>query len=137
FPTEVGETDEEALGDEKALSRLHTMHEDITIDSVVHRKIYNVHQRVAKHFRRGSVFLAGDAAHVNNPIGGLGLNGGIHDVADLIATLEEVLGGADEALLDRYERRRRQLNIKFVQEQTVNNKKRLEEQDPEVRAERL
>jgi 3-(3-hydroxy-phenyl)propionate hydroxylase len=38
-----------------------------------------VHQRVAKQFRVGRVFLAGDAAHINNPLGGMGMNGGIHD----------------------------------------------------------
>jgi 3-(3-hydroxy-phenyl)propionate hydroxylase len=93
-----------------------------------------VHQRVAKTFRAGRVFLAGDAAHVNNPVGGLGLNCGIHDALELAETLHLVsCGQAGEALLDRYERRRRPLNIEYVQRQTVANKKRLEERDPRVR----
>src|SRR5207245_2884271 len=80
------------------------------------------------------VFLAGDAAHVNNPVGGLGLNCGIHDAIELAETLGCVASGqGSEELLDRYERRRRPINIEFVQQQTVANKKRLEERDPKVR----
>jgi 2-polyprenyl-6-methoxyphenol hydroxylase-like FAD-dependent oxidoreductase len=80
------------------------------------------------------VFLAGDAAHVNNPVGGLGLNCGIHDALELSETLHLVASGqAGEELLDRYERRRRPLNIEYVQQQTVANKKRLEERDARVR----
>ena len=80
------------------------------------------------------MFLAGDAAHVNNPVGGLGLNCGIHDAVELAETLDLVASGrAKEDWLDRYERRRRPLNIEYVQQQTVANKKRLEERDPQVR----
>ncbi|MPV35533.1 FAD-dependent oxidoreductase [Georgenia subflava] len=133
FPTAVDETDEEALSDASAARRLAGVWPDAGAGELVHRKIYRVHQRVAASFRQGRVFLAGDAAHVNNPIGGLGLNCGIHDVMDLLDTLDEVTRGAEPDLLDRYERRRRELNIRFVQDQTVNNKKRLEERDPAVR----
>jgi len=99
-----------------------------------HRNIYRVHQRVARAFRVGRVFLAGDAAHVNNPVGGLGLNCGIHDAMELAETLHLVTSRqASETLLDRYERRRRPINIEYVQQQTVVNKKRLEERDPRVR----
>jgi len=78
--------------------------------------------------------LAGDAAHVNNPVGGLGLNCGIHDAMELAETLHLVNSRqADETLLNRYERRRRPINIEYVQQQTVANKKRLEERDPKVR----
>jgi 3-(3-hydroxy-phenyl)propionate hydroxylase len=79
------------------------------------------------------VFLAGDAAHVNNPAGGLGMNSGIHDGVELAELLAAVASGADASILDRYDRRRRPLNVEFVQEQTVANKRRLEERDPAVR----
>ena len=42
-----------------------------------------MHQRVAKTFRLGRAFLVGDAAHINNPLGGMGMNGGIHDAINL------------------------------------------------------
>ncbi len=93
-----------------------------------------MHQRVAATFRKGRVLLAGDAAHVNNPIGGLGLNCGIHDGVELAERLARFCSGAGEDELDLYDRRRRPINIEFVQNQTVQNKKRMEEKDPAVRA---
>ena len=84
------------------------------------------------------MFLAGDSAHVNNSVGGLGLNGGIHDAMELVDTLHQVITKqGSEALLDRYTRRRRTMNIEFVQEQTILNKKRLEERDPKARQARF
>jgi len=134
FPTRENESDEEAFSETAVRRRMRKLCEDHPMDRLVHRNIYRVHQRVAKAFRRGRVFLAGDAAHVNNPVGGLGLNCGIHDAIELAQTLQLVASGqAGEDLLDRYERRRRPLNIEYVQQQTVANKKRLEERDPKVR----
>jgi 3-(3-hydroxy-phenyl)propionate hydroxylase len=101
---------------------------------IVHRNLYSVHQRVAASFRKGRAFLAGDAAHVNNPLGGLGLNFGIHDAVELTGLLGRVLRReAPDDILDRYDRRRRPLNIEFVQQQTIANKKRMEEKDPAAR----
>jgi 3-(3-hydroxy-phenyl)propionate hydroxylase len=134
FPTRESETDDEAFSEESVRRRLARLVPDHPLELVVHRNLYRVHQRVAKSFRRGRVFLAGDAAHVNNPVGGLGLNCGIHDAMELAETLEQVsTGRAGPQLLDRYERRRRPLNIEYVQQQTVANKKRLDERDPRVR----
>ena len=138
FPTRVEETDEEALGDESTYSRLQRVFSLGRRYHVVHRNLYKVHQRVAATFRKGRVFLAGDSAHVNNSVGGLGLNGGIHDAMELVDTLHQVITKqAGDDLLDRYTRRRRTLNIEFVQEQTILNKKRLEERDPEARQARF
>ena len=138
FPTRVEESDEQALGDESTFSRLQKVFPLPRRYNVVHRNLYKVHQRVAATFRRGRVFLAGDSAHVNNSVGGLGLNGGIHDAMELVDTLHQVVTKqADDALLDRYTRRRRTLNIEFVQEQTILNKKRLEEHDPKTRQARF
>jgi 3-(3-hydroxy-phenyl)propionate hydroxylase len=139
FPTEVDETDERALSDPEVRRRLGRLAIDANpAEQLIHRKLYKVHQRVAASFREGRAFLAGDAAHVNNPIGGLGLNCGIHDAFELVNSLDAYARGeADEDILDRYDRRRRQLNIEFVQRQTVDNKQRLEEKDPVLRRKRL
>jgi 3-(3-hydroxy-phenyl)propionate hydroxylase len=138
FPTRVEESDEEALGDESTYSRLQRVYPLARGYNVVHRNLYKVHQRVAATFRKGRVFLAGDSAHVNNSVGGLGLNGGIHDAMELVDSLHRVITKqASEDLLDRYTRRRRTLNIEFVQEQTILNKKRLEERDAKARERRF
>lgn len=134
FPTREEETDAEALSDAGVQQRLQRFFPKPAPYEVVHRNLYKAHQRVARTFRKGRVLLAGDAAHVNNPIGGLGLNCGIHDGVELAERLARHCSGSGEDELDLYDRRRRPLNIEFVQSQTVNNKKRLEEKDPAVRA---
>jgi 3-(3-hydroxy-phenyl)propionate hydroxylase len=105
---------------------------------VVHRNLYVTHQRVAATFRMGRVLLAGDSAHVNNPIGGMGLNGGIQDAANLVEKLAQViLEDVPDELLDLYSRQRRTVAVEFVQEQSIANKKRLEARDPEARRRNL
>ena len=134
FPARENEADEEAFSEGAVSRRMRKLWKDHPMEALVHRNIYRVHQRVARAFRAGRAFLAGDSAHVNNPVGGLGLNCGIHDALELAETLHLVASGeAGEELLDRYERRRRPLNIEYVQQQTVANKKRLEERNPRVR----
>jgi 3-(3-hydroxy-phenyl)propionate hydroxylase len=138
FPTRAEESDDAALSDDSAYPRLQRVFPLERRYEVVHRNLYKVHQRVASTFRKGRVFLAGDSAHVNNSVGGLGLNGGIHDALELVDTLHSVIRKeAREDLLDRYTRRRRTLNIEFVQEQTITNKKRLEEREPQARQARF
>ena len=66
---------------------------------VTHRTAYRVHERVASTYVKGRMVIAGDAAHVNNPLGGMGLNGGIHDAFNLCSKLIEVIRGAP---LDRW-----------------------------------
>ncbi|MGB7180053.1 MAG: FAD-dependent monooxygenase [Xanthobacteraceae bacterium] len=96
--------------------------------------LYAVHQRVAKTFRVGRVILLGDAAHVNSPIGGMGLNSGVHDAFNLADKLARILqGAADDSELDRYDRQRRRIAVKHTQAQTMRNKRLLEERDPAIR----
>ena len=135
FPTRPGETDEEVLNETAVQQRLQRFFPKAGPYPVVHRNLYNVHQRVAATFSLGHAFLAGDAAHVNNPIGGLGLNCGIHDAVELAALLGPVLRGeAAVETLAHYDLRRRPINIEYVQQQTIANKKRLEERNPDRRA---
>ena len=105
---------------------------------VRYKSIYRVHQRVASTFRVGRVLLAGDAAHLNNPLGGFGLNSGIHDAINLADKLAKVWRGeADDTLLDRYVRQRRAAAIDQVQAMSIRNKRLLEEHDPAVQRQRL
>src|SRR5215467_12929023 len=97
---------------------------------IKYKSIYSVHQRVAKEFRVGRVLLAGDAAHLNNPMGAFGLNGGIHDAFNLAAKLGRVCRRETEAaVLDLYVRQRRTVNLEYVQEFSIKNLRRLNEQD--------
>ena len=99
FNTREDETDEEALADAAVRARLGRVHVPEDKRDYLHLNLYSVHQRVAKSFRKGRVFLCGDAAHVNNPIGGLGLNSGIHEAWHLANLLKEA-----KPDLDAYER---------------------------------
>ncbi|MES2536241.1 MAG: FAD-dependent oxidoreductase [Pseudomonadota bacterium] len=105
---------------------------------MVHQNVYRVHQRVAESFRAGRVLLAGDAAHVNNPLGGFGLNSGIHDAMNLAEKLGAVIRDkVPDSTLDLYSSERRAANIEYVQNMSVKNKQNLEEADPVKRSHRI
>lgn len=134
FPTPAEESDQEVLQEENIQRRMQQLVPQSTPYQTVHRTLYKVHQRVAQRFRHGRVLLAGDAAHINNPLGGMGMNGGVQDAFNLTAKLIEVLQGrADDALLDRYERQRRAVAIEYINANTQRNKKIIEERDPAAR----
>ena len=124
-------SDEEVLTDAYAQRMLRRFLPITHALEVPYKSVYKVHQRVASDFRRGRVLLAGDSAHVNNPLGGFGLNSGIHDAINLGEKLSKVMRGeAGEDLMDLYVRQRRATNIEYVQNISIRNKKNLEEKDP-------
>ena len=134
FPTRADETDDAVLSDASIQARLQNLLPQKEAYQTVHRTLYKVHQRVAKNFRRGRVVLAGDAAHINNPLGGMGMNGGVQDAFNLSDKLVDILNnGASDSLLDRYERQRRSVAIEYINANTARNKKNIEERDPEAR----
>jgi 3-(3-hydroxy-phenyl)propionate hydroxylase len=138
FPVPEKETDEEALSMAGIQRRLQGIHRKSGDYEIPYYALYAVHQRVAATFNKGRVLLAGDCAHVNNPIGGMGMNGGIHDAVNLAAKLSDVwFGRADADVLDRYTRQRRKAQVDYVQAQTIQNKKSLEEKDPVLRRDHL
>jgi 2-polyprenyl-6-methoxyphenol hydroxylase-like FAD-dependent oxidoreductase len=98
---------------------------------IVDHQIYRVHQRVASTFRLGRAVLVGDAAHINSPIGGVGLNSGIHDALDVTARLARILTGDEpaDAELDEFAGIRRQVAVEYVQADTQRNTDRLREAD--------
>jgi 2-polyprenyl-6-methoxyphenol hydroxylase-like FAD-dependent oxidoreductase len=79
----------------------------IDVERVNWFSTYRVHHRVADHFRKGRVFLLGDAAHIHSPVGGQGMNTGIGDAVNLAWKLAAVVGGrAHASILDSYEQER-------------------------------
>jgi 3-(3-hydroxy-phenyl)propionate hydroxylase len=137
FPTPPEATAEDLLDFGSAQDRLRGFIPRDTPYPIVHTNLYTVHQRVAATYRRGRALLAGDAAHVNNPLGGMGMNFGIHDAVSLADAITCVLAGAPDDLLDLYDRQRRHVANAFLQAMTIQNKRVLEEKDPFKRRERL
>jgi 3-(3-hydroxy-phenyl)propionate hydroxylase len=134
MPSNNGQTAEMLL-QEGSVQEL--MHRVVPIEGdfeTVHRTAYPVHQRVAESYQCGRIFLAGDAAHINNPLGGMGMNGGIHDGINLSKKIASVWrGDADEKLLDLYEAERLPVANEYVQKTTLRNKAMLEQHDPIAR----
>jgi len=137
-PMKVGETEQEAKSNDAMQARLKRFFARDEDYEIAYANVYTVSQCVAETFNKGRVLLAGDSAHVNNPIGGMGLNGGIHDAVNLASKLAPVWKGeAAVDQLDRYTRQRHKASTDFTQAQTIANKKQLEEHDPEARKKRL
>jgi 2-polyprenyl-6-methoxyphenol hydroxylase-like FAD-dependent oxidoreductase len=105
----VGTIREDAIGSGKAIEwsdidRGPIRHIGLEIDRVRWFSTYRVHHRVADRFRKGRVFLLGDAAHIHSPVGGQGMNTGLGDAMNLAWKLAAIVGGrANEDVLDTYE----------------------------------
>ena len=137
FPIPMETTKKEAFDDDFLEGRLQHLAPHQERYAIQLRTLYGVNQRVAETYRLGRILLAGDSAHVNNPLGGMGMNGGIHDGVNLADKLVRMYGGDEtEELLNLYDRQRRPIAIEYVQAQTMRNKKNLEETDPNVRRQR-
>ena len=133
-PSRAGETAESLVTDETVQERMQQVCPKIGDYETFHRTAYSVHQRVAETYRKDRVFLAGDAAHINNPLGGMGMNGGIHDAVNLSEKLVRVWNGdVDDRELDRYDAQRRPIAVNYVQQTTMRNKAMLEETDAGAR----
>jgi 2-polyprenyl-6-methoxyphenol hydroxylase-like FAD-dependent oxidoreductase len=126
-----GQTTEQALEDEAQQDLLHDIVPDAGRIEVLETRPYRIHRRLASTYRKGRVLLAGDAAHLNSPSGGMGMNGGIHDAFSLCEKLIAVLqDGADDSVLDRYERQRRPIAEEEIIQQAHRNRTRMQERDP-------
>lgn len=125
----------DALSDDYVRAQIQGLEPSLSLDSIHHRNIYAVNQRVAASFHKGRVFVAGDAAHVNNPLGGLGMNSGIHDAINLTSKLVAARDrpAHAEMLFAAYTDERRGIARDYVQAQTIQNKKRLEASTPAAR----
>jgi 3-(3-hydroxy-phenyl)propionate hydroxylase len=135
FPVAAEVSDEAATSAAFVQAQMAQVVPGIDRYEVAHTALYRVHQRVAERYRRGRILLAGDAAHINNPLGGMGMNGGIHDAVDLAGRLARIWHGeAGPELLDGYDRQRRGITLEHVQQRSIANKRDLEARDPAAHA---
>ena len=134
FPVDPSLSDAEVTSPERSEGLLQGAAARPVAYEVRHRTAYRVHERVASHYVGGRLLIAGDAAHVNNPLGGMGLNGGVHDAYNLSEKLIAVIkDGAPAALLGRYERQRRKVALDVVQQTTLRNRAILNTREPAAR----
>ena len=133
FPVQAELSDADVTSPERAERLLQGAAARAEPYEVSHRTAYRVHERVASTYVQGRLLIAGDAAHVNNPLGGMGLNGGIHDAFNLCQTLTEVIRGAPIATIGRYSRQRRKVALDVVQQTTLRNRAMLNTREPAAR----
>ena len=124
--------DKVALSNAYIDSRLASLIPNLSSSQIEVKGVYHVHQRVVDRYRVGRVFLAGDAAHLNNPKGGMGLNGGLHDAVSLSHIFQDYFF-ADREHFDDYEKQRRYEAINAIHHQTQNNYNALKESDDQAR----
>ncbi|VCU69387.1 6-hydroxy-3-succinoylpyridine 3-monooxygenase HspB [Pigmentiphaga humi] len=132
YPWE-GESLEEALEPQSIEAKLQLIAPQNQPYRVMEIRPYRIHQRVVNNYVHGRIALAGDAAHINSPSGGMGMNGGIHDAFNLSDKLRRIYAGESMALLELYDRQRRPIAIKHVLEQSGRNRARMQEGDKEKR----
>jgi 3-(3-hydroxy-phenyl)propionate hydroxylase len=133
FPVEAGLSDAEVTSPERIETLLQGAAPRPEPYEIRHKTAYRVHERVASGYVSGRLVIAGDAAHVNNPLGGMGLNGGIHDAFNLAGKLIEVLDGAPLSRLEDYSRQRRGVALDVVQQTTLRNRQMLNTREPAAR----
>ena len=138
YPVDPTESEDALLAPERIEDALQRLVAKPTAYDILYKSTYRVHQRVAASFSAGRVLLAGDAAHLNNPLGGFGLNSGIHDAINLTDKLgRHWRGEGGEELLDLYSRQRRAATVEQVQAMSIRNKRTMEERDPAVQRKNL
>lgn len=127
----------EAADEPRVREWLEYIHPDARDAELLDTNPYRVHERCVDRFRVGRVLLAGDAAHLNPPSGGMGMNGGIHDAMNLSSNLLRVIEGGDQRLLDRYDRQRHTLASQRIIPQASANRARMATLDKDEQLRRL
>ncbi len=130
---EEGETAEQALAPESVQRKLNRIVPGPKPYTVFETRPYRIHQRILDSYCHGRVVFAGDAAHVNSPSGGMGMNCGIHDAFSLADTLADIAAGASPDRLNQYDRQRRPIARDDILKRADSNRQRMQTRDPESR----
>ena len=129
YPRE-GETDDESMLAPDAIDeRLQALAPSPSGYGIREIRAYKIHKRIVPNYRVGRLMLAGDAAHLNAPTGGMGMNGGVHDAMNLTEKLLRVMKGESADLLDLYTRQRRPVAYEEIIQQADANRKRMEDRN--------
>ena len=129
-----GLTPDEALATDHIEARLQSICPSDAPYEVIDKRVYRVHQRIVERYDHGRLILAGDAAHLNSPTGGMGMNGGLHDAHNLTEKLNDIWHrNGDQSLLALYSRQRKPIAEQEIIQQADRNRKRMTEKDPEKR----
>jgi 2-polyprenyl-6-methoxyphenol hydroxylase-like FAD-dependent oxidoreductase len=111
----------EALSEPVVQAHIQSVFPSLKPYELLHIDHYTLQQRCLESFRNGHVLFAGDAAHLNSPTGGMGMNAGMHDAHCLVEHLLPVLEGVDDGLLNRYSRRRQTIALEEIQRLSARN----------------
>jgi 3-(3-hydroxy-phenyl)propionate hydroxylase len=134
-------TPDAALADEHIQKQLHIICPIDRPFEIIDKRVYRVHQRIVSKYDHGRIALAGDAAHINSPSGGMGMNGGIHDAHNLTDKLNQIWFSEDEKiyrdLFDLYSRQRKPIAELQIIKQADENRKRMTEKNKEKRQKSL
>lgn len=133
----AGETIEQALEPERIQTKLKRIIPSQDHFEILEIRPYRIHQRIIEHYRIGRVLMAGDAAHINSPSGGMGMNCGVHDAFNLTDKLARIYRGESTALLDLYSRQRQPIAKEEILGQAHRNRTRMLEPDEEERTRTL
>jgi 2-polyprenyl-6-methoxyphenol hydroxylase-like FAD-dependent oxidoreductase len=134
FPTPFDTPDEVEHNPDRIQERLRGVVDTGAPWPVLHTSLYTINQRYAGSFRIGRILLAGDAAHVNNPLGGMGMNSGIHDAVLEASALADVIEGvAPESALNVVAEARRAVAATYVQAVAHTNWQQIRETDETAR----
>ena len=133
----AGESIEQALEPERIQSKLRRIIPSQDHFEILEIRPYRIHQRIVENYRIGRILMAGDAAHINSPSGGMGMNCGVHDAFNLTEKLARIYQGETTALLDLYSRQRQPIAKEEILGQAHRNRTRMLEPDEDERTRTL
>jgi len=139
FPENMSTDD--ALADQHIQKKLHDICPIEDSYEILDKRVYRVHQRIVSRYDHGRIALAGDAAHINSPSGGMGMNGGLHDAHNLTEKLNVIWLSKDQKkysdLLGLYSRQRRPIAEQQIIKQADENRRRMTEKNHDNRQKSL
>ena len=135
---DINESIEHAVRPESISEKLNRIVPNQNDFRVLEVRPYKIHQRILEKYHHGRVVFVGDAAHLNSPSGGMGMNGGIHDGWNLAEKLKEILfDGRPLTRLDVYSEQRQKIAENEILKNAHKNRSRMQERDESIRTAEL